>query len=351
MRRKTTIALALFFCALAGGSSRAAPQKPSAPPKNHLSAAVATSTAVAENNSRDRLVYKYAYYLFQAGPASGCEDCYVPLLITQEPLDEMGEHTGSADCVWITTYERDSIWQMNGTVAVAPETIESPRRIIRFNGHSYRYQEITKREALKLFEKPKGVLPISRPYLPDKTTPGSSLDDLISDFRTIFRMRERQLDPTAIQKGEEAMPRKLLMSELIVLDDGTVRYRVASGCFSRSDWDWKSKCPDSASPGMVFQYKLPLTQLFDLQTLLDRQEVKDISDFMNAAPIFNDFDIEIPREERSQHIRVIAFMPNHIEFQQHSSLIHVVCIAKGIEATASKAPESPDWCKNIPPLK
>jgi len=351
MRRKTTIALALFFCALAGGSSRAAPQKPSAPPKNHLSAAVATSTAVAENNSRDRLVYKYAYYLFQTGPATGCEDCYVPLLITQEPIDEIAEHTGSADCVWITTYERDSIWQMNGTVAVAPETIESPRRIIRFNGHSYRYQEITKREALKLFEKPKGVLPISRPYLPDKTTPGSSLDDLISDFRTIFRMRERQLDPTAIQKGEEAMPRKLLMSELIVLDDGTVRYRVASGCFSRSDWDWKSKCPGSASPGMVFHYKLSPAQLFELRTLLERQEVKDISDFMNAAPIFNDFDIEIPRGERSQHIRVLAFMPNHIELQQHPALIQVVCNAKGIESAVSKAPETPDWCKNIPPLK
>ena len=351
MRRKRTLAMALFLCALTGGSSRAAPQEPSAPPRNPLSTALTTSAAVAENNSTDRLVYKYAYYLFQAGPVSGCEDCYVPLLITQEPLDEIAEHTGSADCVWITTYERESIWQMNGTIAVAPGTIESPRRIIRFNGLSYRYQEITTREALKLFKKPKGAIPISRPYLPDKTTTGSSLDDLISDFRTIFRMRERQLDPAAIQKGEGAMPRKLLMSELIVLDDGTARYRFTSGCFGRSDWNWKSQCPGSAGPERVIEYKLSPAQLFELQTLLDLQEVKDISDFMNAAPILNDFDIEIPREERSQHIRVLAFMPNHIELQRHPALIHVVCKAKGIETAASNAPETPDWCKNIPPLK
>ena len=72
---------------------------------------------------------------------------------------------------------------------------------------------------------------------------------------------------------------------------------------------------------------------------------------MNAAPILNDFDIEIPREERSQHIRVLAFMPNHIELQRHPALIHVVCKAKGIETAASNALETPDWCKNIPPLK
>ena len=351
MTRKTTIAITLIFSALAGSSSHAALQEPSAPPKNPLSTALAAGTPATEYNSTGRLTYRHAYYLFHAGGVSGCEDCYVPLLITQEPLDEIAEQTASANCVWITTYERDSIWQMNGTVAVAPGTIEAPQRTIRFNGHSYRYQEITTREALKLLEKPKGVIPISRPYLPDKSTPGSSLDDLISDFRTIFRIRERQEDLAPIQKGEEPIHRAILMSELTVLDDGTVRYRVAPGCFGRLDWDWKSQCPSDARSRKVFQSKLSPTQLYELKAFLDRQEVKEISDFMNAAPIFDDFDIEIPRQERSQHVQVLAFMPNHIEIRQHPALLHVVCEAKEIERAAANMPETPGWCRNIPPLE
>jgi hypothetical protein len=348
---KVTIVLAFLFSALAGGSGLAALQQSSATPKNPLPAPLSTNESVAENNPTDHVVYRHAYYLFQAGVVNGCEDCYVPLLLTEEPLDEIAKRTASANCLWITTYERDSIWQMNGTVTVAPGTIEAPQRIIRFNGHSYRYQEITASEVLKLFEKPNGAIPISRPYLPDKTAPGASLDDLISDFRTVFRIRERQQDPAPIQKGEAAIPRAVLMSELTVLDDGKVRYRVASGCFGRLDWDWKSKCPASASSGKVFQYTLSPTQLSELKTLLDRQEVKEISDFMNAGPIFDDFDIEIPRQERSQHIHVLAFMPDHIELRQHPALVHVICKAKGIERAASNAAETPSWCKNIPPLE
>jgi hypothetical protein len=350
MAGKLTIALVIFSFSVASGSSPAALREQSALPKNPIPPAMASSTPVAEDSSADRPAYRNAYYLFQTGVVSGCEDCYVPLLITPEPLDEIAKQTASANGVWITTYERDSIWQMNGLVEVAPGTIEAQRRVIHFNGHLYRYQEIATREVLKLLEKPNGSIPISRPYLPDKSAPGSRLDDLIWDFRTIFRIRERRLDPAPIQKGEEAMPRKVLMSELTVLDDGVARYRVASGCFGHSEWTWKSQCPDSANPERVFEYKLSPTQLFDLKTLLDRQAVKEISDFMNAAPIFNDFDIEIPRPERSQHILVLAFMPDHFELQQHPALIHLVCQAKDIEAVASNAPETPRWCTNVPPL-
>src|SRR5256885_551136 len=31
--------------------------------------------------------YKHAYYLFLEGGGSGCEECYVPLLITRNSLD------------------------------------------------------------------------------------------------------------------------------------------------------------------------------------------------------------------------------------------------------------------------
>jgi len=350
MTRIMTISLAFFSFALANGSSPAALQQQSAPPKNPIPAELAISPHIAESSTTDRPAYRNAYYLFQAGTVNACEDCYVPLLITPEPLDEIAKQTTSANCVWITTYERDSIWQMNGIIGVAPGSIEAPRRVIRFNGHSYRYQEITSREVLKLLEKPSGTIPISRPYVPDKSGPGSTLDDLIWDFRTIFRIRERRLDPTPIQKREEALPRKVLLSELTVLDDGTAHYRVASGCFGRSEWTWKSQCSGSPSPGSVFEYRLSPTQLFELESLLERQEVQGISNFMNAAPIFDDFDIEIPRPEGLQHILVLAFMPEHFDLRQHPALIHVVCNAKGIEALASNTPETPSSCKNIPPL-
>ena len=350
MTRILTSGLVIFSFFLASGSSPTALRGQSALPKNPIPTAMASSMPVTEGTPTERPPDRNAYYLFQTGVVSGCEDCYVPLLITPEPLDEIAKQTASADGVWITTYERDSIWQMNGIVAVAPGTIEAPRRVIHFNGHLYRYQEIMTREVLKLLEKPNGSIPISRPYLPDKSVPGSRLDDLIWDFRTILKIRERRLDTAPIQRGEEALPRRVLMSELTVLDDGTARYRLASGCFGRSDWNWKSQCPDSATPERIFAYKLSPTQLFELKTLLDRQEVKEISDFMNAAPIFNDFDIEIPRPGRSQHIVVLAFMPDHLELQQHPALIHVVCQAKEIEAVASNAPGTPSWCTNVPPL-
>jgi hypothetical protein len=350
MTRIMAISLALFSFALASGSPHAALHQQSAPPKNPIPAELAISPPITESGTTDRPVYRNAYYLFQAGTISACEDCYVPLLITPEPLDEIAKQTANANCVWITTYERDSIWQMNGIVGVAPRSIEAPQRVIRLNGHSYRYQEITTHEVLKLLEKPNGTIPISRPYVPDKSEPGSKLADLIWDFRIIFRIRERQLDPAPIQKGEEAALRKVLMSELSVLDDGTARYRVATGCFGRLNWDWKSQCSDSASSEKIFEYKLSPTQLLELKALLERQEVQGISNFMNAAPIFDDFDIEIPRPERSQHIVVLTFMPDHFELQQHPALTHVVCKAKGIEAAASNTSETPNWCKNIPPL-
>jgi hypothetical protein len=33
--------------------------------------------------------FRHAYYLFLSGAPAGCEDCYIPLLITTESIEEM----------------------------------------------------------------------------------------------------------------------------------------------------------------------------------------------------------------------------------------------------------------------
>jgi hypothetical protein len=53
-------------------------------------------------------VTPHAYYLFLAAAPQSCEDCSVPLLITQRPLEDVSSSRRD-DAVLITTYERDSI--------------------------------------------------------------------------------------------------------------------------------------------------------------------------------------------------------------------------------------------------
>jgi len=131
----------------------------------------------------DRPTHRHAYYLFLAGTPSGCEDCYVPLLVTTGPLEQIPKSTGKEACVLIITYERDSIWHNDGIVLVAPGDIEVAPRIVHLRDRKYRYQEISSAEALKLFENPMGTIPISRPLLPNAASPGPTLEDLILAFR------------------------------------------------------------------------------------------------------------------------------------------------------------------------
>ncbi len=88
-------------------------------------------------------------------------------------------------CVFIFTYERDSIWEVKGAVPVDPNSIEVHPRIIHVNGRSYRYQEISPSDVLKLLQEPMGTIPISRPNIVNKVVPGGSMDELIGDFRSL----------------------------------------------------------------------------------------------------------------------------------------------------------------------
>ena len=129
--------------------------------------------------------YRHAYYLFLSGGASGCEECYVPLLVTQESLEEAAKASTKTASVVITTYERDSIWHNDGMASIAPAEVEPAPRILHLRGRKYRYQEISSTEALKLFENPLGTIPISRTMLPALGSPGPMLEDLISSFRKL----------------------------------------------------------------------------------------------------------------------------------------------------------------------
>lgn len=123
--------------------------------------------------------YRHAYYLFLDGAGSGCEACYVPLLITQNTLEKIAAGGASEESVLIITYERDSIWQNKGAVPLNAAHIESAARLIHLNARKYRYQEISIAEALKLLENPMGSIPISRPAAPGKALEEPTREELI----------------------------------------------------------------------------------------------------------------------------------------------------------------------------
>jgi hypothetical protein len=129
--------------------------------------------------------YRHGYYLFLADPPAACEVCYVPLLLTSAPLEATSKNPAGQDCDLITTYERDSIFQMNGVVHVVSADIESAPRTIRVRARHYRYQEITAAEILRLLENPRGTIPVSRPFLHSDLPPGPSLEQLIAAFRAV----------------------------------------------------------------------------------------------------------------------------------------------------------------------
>jgi hypothetical protein len=121
----------------------------------------------------------HAYYLFLAGAPQSCDDCYVPLLITQRSLEDVSS-SGRDGAVLITTYERDSIWTVERGVSLAAADVSTGERVVRLRGRRYRYQEVTPAEVLRLLEKPAGTIPIHRTApIPDKR----SLEDLAGAFR------------------------------------------------------------------------------------------------------------------------------------------------------------------------
>jgi hypothetical protein len=151
-------------------------------------ATIAASQSEAPKPDRQRVPYTHAYYLFISGAFNGCEDCYVPLVISQHSLEEIAQGKEAQPCALIYTYERNSIWEIRGALPIDPGAIETQPRIIHVNGKSYRYQEVSPGEVLKLLENPAGTIPISRPLIINKVVPDASLNELIADFRDLVRL-------------------------------------------------------------------------------------------------------------------------------------------------------------------
>jgi hypothetical protein len=129
--------------------------------------------------------YRHAYYLFLDGPGTGCQACYVPLLITQDSLEKIAAGGRSEEGALIITYERDSIWQNKGTVSLSAEHIEAAPRVVRLDANRYRYQEISAAEALKLLENPGGTIPISRTAVSGMGFGKPTLEELIRAFKSL----------------------------------------------------------------------------------------------------------------------------------------------------------------------
>ena len=110
----------------------------------------------------------------------GCEDCYVPLLVMGQSLEELASAGGAGAVTLITTYERDSIWQVERGLSLPAADVSPRERVVKFRARRYRYQEVAPAEILRLLERPEGTIPIHRlKPVPDR----SALEDLIGAFR------------------------------------------------------------------------------------------------------------------------------------------------------------------------
>jgi hypothetical protein len=124
-----------------------------------------SQTALGEQNR-----YQCSYYLFEVpATVNGCSDCYVPLVVTQGPIEARRDQK----VVVITTYERDSIWQVQRQVLkYADLAIELPARRIKFGGKIYRYQLVGNTEPARLLRNPLGTIPVHRFSHPRKDDDG-----------------------------------------------------------------------------------------------------------------------------------------------------------------------------------
>ena len=89
------------------------------------------------------------------------------------------------------------------------------------------------------------------------------------------------------------------------------------------------------------------------KSFLDRDEVKRITDFMNAGPGVGDFKIAIARPSGVQNIELISLMPGHVQLGKNSALVQLICRARNLARMATHSAEFPDWCKDrgAEPLK
>jgi hypothetical protein len=133
-------------------------------------------------------------------------------------------------------------------------------------------------------------------------------------------------------------------SELTVFSDGQVQkvnWSVPPCSDPASASEWKAPVGSNAR-----RFVLPQGALEQLQSFLDRPEVRDLRDFMNAGFGVGDYDIEIHRASGVQKIPVLSLMPSHYSLKQNPTLLRVICRAKEIGGD-----EQPPWCADLNPTQ
>lgn len=124
---------------------------------------------VAPAKAADDSPFKCAYYLYEISvSSSGCSGCYIPVLVTRQPLQKDTE----VEAAVIITYERDSIWELKSEpAAIKKGAVTDASKHILFDGKKYRFQAVDTLEILKLLKNPMGEIPIHRQKKPDIEQP------------------------------------------------------------------------------------------------------------------------------------------------------------------------------------
>ena len=132
----------------------------------------------------------HGYYLFLAQAPSGCEDCYIPLLVTQARLEDLAREKRDEQAIVVTTYERDSLVGPPRGVVVSAAALLPQERRMNLLDRRYRYQEVGPSEVLSLLERPGGTIPISRTM-----SMGVPSSDELKDLIARFRATKKAEDP------------------------------------------------------------------------------------------------------------------------------------------------------------
>ena len=130
--------------------------------------------------------FSHVYYLF-VSHATGCEECYIPMLITRAPIDKSNLDKGPIDNVVVITFERDSIWRWEDPILLDNHAVLLPERTLRWNKEIYRYQEVDRSEAIRLLLNPLGTIPISRRSDPHHPEPSMEqfIPRIVSDLNSL----------------------------------------------------------------------------------------------------------------------------------------------------------------------
>jgi len=163
----------------------------------------------------------------------------------------------------------------------------------------------------------------------------------------ILRVDEVRQDAKANHRCKPApMLAVTVYSRVTVDEEGGVLYSESISCDGRVEKGPLGTWPARGNPNETYPLQLSDSELKSLISFLNTQEVRDITDFMNAGPIFDNYEILIRHGDHQQRIKVLAFLPSHYSLREHPALTQLICRAKEIAGHASQTKEVPGWCKS-----